>query len=72
MFPWLDRTKNKVAKESVNTSSGPQNDDEEKADSISDLAPTSSMDRYMMTITAVCTMHGALGGIKVTCLLVAI
>ena len=34
MFPWLDRSKNKAAKESVNTSSGPQNDDEEEADSI--------------------------------------
>ena len=52
MFPWLDRTKNKAARESVNTSLGPQNDDEEEAESISDLAPTSSMDRYMMTVTA--------------------
>ena len=71
MFPWLDRTKNKAAKESANTTSGPQNHDEE-ADSLSDLTPTSSMDRYMMTVTARCTMHSALSRIKVTCLLVAI
>ena len=42
MFPWLDRTKNKAAKESANTASGSQNVDEEEADSI--LAPTSPMD----------------------------
>ena len=44
MFPWLDRTKNKAAKECANTSSGPQNDEEEEVvDSISDLVPTPSM-----------------------------
>ena len=35
MCPWLDRTKNKATKEITNPSSGPQNDDEEEADSIS-------------------------------------